>query len=97
MSLKKNLYKIFGYLLNIGSDKYLHFITGSLVTSLIYIVSLLICPAIVFWIPLLTSFIVVFALALIKDFMLDAYHDWWDIVCTMLGWLFIFLNYLVII
>lgn len=91
------LNKIFSVLLKIGNDKLLHFIIGGMITSLIYIPCFLIFGHnnISNIIVTLTSFIIVFILAIIKDFIIDKKHDWWDIIITIIGWVFITLNHII--
>lgn len=76
----KNLYnKIMKFLIGIGSDKYLHFIVGCLIS--------LLCMN---FIPLKAlkialSLSIPFVLDLVKETLIDASPNWKDLAWTMIG------------
>lgn len=76
----------------IGKDKYMHISVGSLIASL----SLIIFCWLPIWANLIISVLLVLSSALIKDLVIDDKPDWVDIVCTIVGGLFVWLPVIIV-
>ena len=88
----KLLSKIFGWMFSIGKDKYMHIVVGSLTAGL----SLIVFCWFPIWANLIISVLLVLSSALLKDLVIDDKPDWVDIVCTIVGGLFVWLPVIIV-
>lgn len=77
---------------SIGKDKYMHIVVGSLIASL----SLIVFCFLPLWANLIISVLLVLSSALMKDLVIDDKPDWVDIVCTIVGGLFVWLPVIIV-
>ena len=90
--MKKWLSKLFGKILAVGENRYVHSTIGALIASIM-------CCALC-WIPLwacvTASMVVVIALAIVKEYAIDAQADVVDIVFTVAGAVVVLLPVIII-
>lgn len=80
--MKKWLSKIFGKLLAVGENRYVHSTIGALIASITLCVTL---PFVDWWIAIVIAIVVAFLFGIAKEYLFDSKADWIDVLYTILG------------
>ena len=84
--MKKWFDEIFGKILAVGENRYVHSTIGALIASIVM------CLFPIFtkmWISVLVCAVITAAIAIVKEYLFDSKSDWIDVIYTIIGSLFI--------